>query len=186
MRGWTTEEHLRARVRRMISVLEMSFRYAHDPVGQLHEIEDKKDRVWALQWEPQPSFIKKLVISWDLTEHGLRSEDLIAVEGRCRKRPMMECPGMREHFVVGRDGYLGEYSRESRCRFRPSESEPPVTLRYRNESQTTSDGSLLDLEGRLVGPNTEHEMTCLSCRGGKWDYRRYIRGLPTEDNERWL
>lgn len=160
---WPMKRQMKPRVKRLVYVLESGFRQAHQSIGQGYELSVKKHGSLVDCWQPEPVFIKRLVVSWDLTERGLRSEDLIEVEGQCNKRPTVECAGKRGHYVSGKEGLLGEFSRDSTSRFRGLEIEEP-----------------------LAKPSSEHEKTCLNCRGREWDYRRYIRGLPTENDERWL
>lgn len=155
--------HIGKSFRRLFFVLESGLTYAHDPVGQKGNLKLNKYSSSVKHWRPQPAFIKKLVVSWDLTEEGLRSEDLVAVDGHCRKRATAACPGLQRYRVVSEDELLGSESRESFCRFRPS-----------------------DLEDRMAGPDSEHKKKCLKCGYHGWDYRRYIRGLPVDDDERWL
>jgi hypothetical protein len=149
--------------RRLFFIVESGLTYAHDPVGQKRNLKINKYGSLVKDWQPEPAFIKRLVVSWDLTEEGLRSEDLVAVDGHCRKRTTAACPGLRRYYVVSEDELLGLESRESFCRFRPSK-----------------------LEDRMAGPNSEHKKQCFKCGKRGWDYRRYIRGLPSEDDERWL
>lgn len=149
--------------RRLFFILESGLTYAHDPVGQRGNLKLNKYRSLVKYWQPQPAWIKKLVVSWDLTEEGLRSEDLVAVDGHCRKRTTAACPGLRKYHVASEDGLLGSESRESFCRFRPSGP-----------------------EDRMAGPSIEHKKQCLKCAWRGWEYRRYIRGLPVENDERWL
>jgi hypothetical protein len=149
--------------RRLFFIVESGLTYAHDPVGQKRNLKINKYGSLVKDWQPEPAFIKRLVVSWDLTEGGLRSEDLVAVDGHCRKRTTAACPGLRRYYVVSEDELLGSESRESFCRFRPSK-----------------------LEDRMAGPNNEHKKQCFKCGKRGWDYRRYIRGLPSEDDERWL
>ncbi|KAH6861608.1 hypothetical protein B0T12DRAFT_347084 [Alternaria alternata] len=77
--------HIGKSFRRLFFVLESGLTYAHDPVGQKGNLKLNKYSSSVKHWRPQPAFIKKLVVSWDLTEEGLRSEDLVAVDGHCRK-----------------------------------------------------------------------------------------------------
>jgi hypothetical protein len=148
---------------RLFFVLESGLTFAHDPVGQKRNLKLNKYGSLVKRWRPQPSFIKKLVVSWDLTEEGLRSEDLVAADGHCGKRASAACPDLRKYHVGGEDGLLGYESRESFCRFRPS-----------------------DFEGRVAGPDSEHKKKCLKCENCGWNYRGYFRSLPVDDDERWL
>jgi hypothetical protein len=149
--------------RRLFFILESGLTYAHDPVGQKGNLKVNKYRSLVKCWQPRPAWIKKLVVSWDLAEESLRSEDLVAVDGNCRKRKTEACPGLQRYHVVSKDGLLGSEARESFSRFRPSA-----------------------LEDRMAGPGSEHKKQCLKCAPRGWDYHRYIRGLPVEEDERWL
>lgn len=166
-RGTSMYPHVSKSFKRLIFVLESGFMYAHDPVGQRDTLKLNKYRSMVKHWRPQPAFIKKLVVSWDLTEEGLHSEALLAVDCHCRKRATAPCLGWRRyHVVVGEDDLLGSESRESFCRFRPSDLE--------------------DREDRIAGPDSEHKKQYLKCGECGWEYHRYIRGLPVDDDERWL
>jgi hypothetical protein len=149
--------------RRLFFILESGFTYAHDPVGQSADLKLNKYGFMVKQWGPKPSFIRKLVLSWDLTEEGLQSEEMVLADGHCRKRPTADCVGWRKYRVVHKNELLGEESRESLCRFRPS-----------------------ILEARMASPSSEHKTTCFKCGSCGWDYHRYIRGLPGDGDERWL
>lgn len=107
--------------------------------------------------------MKNLVISWDITEHGLSSGDFVHLEGVCKRRPTQACTGRRLYRVMeDARGLLGEYMSESACRFRPSET-----------------------ENRASDPALEHKAECFKCQH-TCDYRRYVRGQPTDDDERWV
>jgi hypothetical protein len=51
---------------------------------------------------------------------------------------------------------------ESRCRFKP-----------------------LTMEPRVFYPDEADEKTCFKCRN-LWDYRRFLQGLSTDSDERWV
>jgi len=149
--------------RRLQFILEGGLSYAHDPIGQAREKQVRKfSNVWD-HWKPEPSFIRKLVVSWDLTEKGIPSNGFVHLEGMCRRRPTEACTGRRLYRVKDDvNCLLGEYMLESACRFRSSGSE-----------QT------------LFRPGLEHRATCSQCTY-PWDYRRFARGLPAEGDERWV
>ena len=149
--------------RRLFFVLESGLTFAHDPASQWKELKINKYRHLVKYWQPQPAFIRRLVVSWDVTKEGLRSEEMIGVDGICQKRPTAECHGLRYHHVVSEDGLLGQESRESDCRFRPSAR-----------------------EDWMARPKSEHKKKCFHCGCRSFDYRRYARGLPDNGDERWL
>ena len=149
--------------RRLFFVLESGLTFAHDPKGQWKELKINKYRHLVKYWKPVPAYIKKLVVSWDVTKEGLCSEEMVGVNGICQKAPTAECYGLRYHHVVSEDFLLGEESRESDCRFRPS---------------TREDWG--------ASPPSEHKKKCFKCGCRTFDYQRYARGLPGEDDERWL
>jgi hypothetical protein len=163
--GQGDDIHLGARkaFRRLFFILESGFTYAHDPVGQKADLKLNKYGFMVKYWGPKSAFIRKLVLTWDLTDEGLQSEEMILVDGHCRKRPTAECVGVRKHQVTREDELIGEESRESSCRFRPSVN-----------------------DHRMAGPSDEHKTKCFKCGKRGWDYHRYIRGLPADGDERWL
>jgi hypothetical protein len=57
-------------------------------------------------WGATPPFIRKLILSWDLTEEGLQSEEMVPMDGHCRKRPTAECAGTRKYHVKREDELL--------------------------------------------------------------------------------
>ncbi|KAI1559670.1 hypothetical protein PtrEW7m1_011812, partial [Pyrenophora tritici-repentis] len=66
--------------RRLFFVLESGFEFAHDPNGQHKELSVNKYRHLVKYWRPEPALIRRLVISWDLTKDGLRSEEMVGVD----------------------------------------------------------------------------------------------------------
>jgi hypothetical protein len=152
---------IRKTFRRLQFILEGGLTYAHDPLGQAQEKRIRKfSNVWD-HWQPEPSFIRKLVISWDITEQGLSGDEFVHLEGVCKRRPTQACTGRRLYRVMDdASGLLGEYMSESACRFKPSES-----------------------EDRAYGPALEHNAECFKCHY-TCNYRRYVRGLPINDDER--
>lgn len=149
--------------RRLFFVLRGAFTYAHDPVGQARMKEVQKySSMWDI-WKPEPVFMRKIVISWAFTDEETRTKDTVAVEGTCKKRPTTECVGSRLYRVFSEDGLRGEFMIESSCRFRYSEKET-----------------------RFARPSSEHKMNCFKCGMSSWDYGRYMRALPEDDNDRWI
>jgi hypothetical protein len=106
--------------RRLFFILESGFTYAHDPVGQKADLKRNKYGFMVKDWGPKPAFIRNLVLSWDLTDEGLQSEEMVPMDGHCTKRPTAERVGSRKHHITSGDERLGEELRESFCRFRPS------------------------------------------------------------------
>lgn len=150
--------------RRLLFIFEGGLTSGHD-VAYAANQRRKYSRKWD-DWKPQPSFIKKLVISWDLTDNGLSSDEMVPLDGMCKKRQTSECQGRRLYKVFSEDHRLGELMLESACRFRPSDIEAPIPLRQ---------------------ASADHRETCFSCdsRSGL-PYRRYARGLPDENDQRWI
>lgn len=142
--------------RRLGYILEGGFTYAHDPIGQAKEKAfHKYSSMWDY-WQPQPAFIKQLVVSWDLTDKGIQKEGTVAMEGYTRKRPVAGCRGLRMHRAIGEDGLVGHFMRESSSRFRP-----------------------------LQDSKREHSEGCTDC-GVIQDYFEYMHALPDKSDERWL
>jgi hypothetical protein len=162
VRGGNAKLHIQKTFRRLLFILEGGLTYAHDPVGQKREKQVRKfSNVWD-HWQPEPSYLKKLVVSWDLTD-GIASGDFVHLAGVSKRRPTDACMGRRMYRVVDdAGGLLGDYMLESACRFRPSEN-----------------------ERHMLNPPLEHKATCFKC-SYTWDYHRHIRGLPENDDERWV
>ncbi|KAF2826989.1 hypothetical protein CC86DRAFT_23027 [Ophiobolus disseminans] len=147
---------------RLQFILEGGLMHAHDPVGQAREKEIRKYSEMWNYWRPKPTFIKKLVLSWDLTEQGLSSDEFVGLGGVCKEHPVRENHGRRMYKVVdGKSGLLGEYMLESFCHFKPT-----------NEQDRPHSHP-----GRKV--------ECFKCNERR-DYRRYMRGLPAATDERWI
>jgi hypothetical protein len=136
--------------------------WAHELVGQVKAKDVTKYRLMYKHWQPQHTFVKKLIISWDLTAHGLLSDDRLHLNGACQQLRSLECIGRKMYRTVSDDGLLGEFMLESRCRFKPSVMERHITC-----------------------ADQEHEKVCFKCRR-IWDYRRFVRGLPADSDERWV
>jgi hypothetical protein len=112
--------------------------------------------------EAESAFVKKLIISWDFTEHGLSSDDKVHLDRVCQPLRTLVCVGRRMFSTVIDDGLIWEFMFESRCRFKP-----------------------LTMEPRVFYPDQEDERTCFKCRN-LWDYRRSLQGLSTDSDERWV
>jgi hypothetical protein len=138
--------------------------YAHDPQGQAKEEKiNKYSRMWKY-WRPEPSFVKKLVVSWDLIKVGLSGGDMIALEGTCKQRPMAESHVIRHYAVMSEDNQLGEFMAASTSRFKHPASERRVSEAH-------------DVENH----------TCFKCSDRSWPmYRRYLRALPEDGDTRWI
>jgi hypothetical protein len=167
--GPTTDDDVRPSgivksYRRLLFIIEGGLTYGHDAAYAATQ-RRKYAQKWT-DWKPEPSFIKKLVISWDLTDNGLASDEMVLVGGICKKRHTRECRGRRMYRVFCEDHRLGELMYESECRFRPSDIEAPLRMRR---------------------ASAEHLEKCISCKSQPGlPYRRYARGLPEEDDHRWI
>jgi hypothetical protein len=156
------KSHLQKCYRRLQFLLQGGMRWAHDPIGEATGKERTKYSWTWDHWQPEPSFIKKLILSWDVTEQGLSSDDRVHLEGVGQPLQTSECVGRRMYRVISDNGFLGELMLESCCRFRPSER-----------------------ERHMIRPNEVHRETCFKC-SYNWNYTRYIRGLPIDADERWI
>jgi hypothetical protein len=113
-------------------------------------------------WQSESAFVKKLIISWDLTEYGLSSDDRVQLDGVCQRLRNSECIDRRMYRTMNDDGLLGESMLEPRCRFKPS-----------------------IMERRMAYPDQEHKKICFKCQH-LWDYGRFVHGLPANSDERWV
>lgn len=159
-----TKEEIEKTFRRLLFIMEGGFRYAHDPIGgaNLRRIR-KGSGLWD-SWHPQPVFMRKFVISWDLDEESLDSDDIVPLNDFRKKHPKTGCVRSHTYHIISEDGLLGEIMRESTSRFRPSES-----------------------EDRIVEPSDGHKKTCFVCLNSpNHDSQRYIRGLPDKSDARWV
>ncbi|KAH3950613.1 hypothetical protein HBI81_153350 [Parastagonospora nodorum] len=148
--------------RRLRFIIEGGLTYAHDPIGQAREKRLRKySDMWKL-WKPIPSFIQKLVISWDMTPDGLCSDERVRLTGDEQKIHSPQCMGRSMHEVLSENGMLGEYMMASFARFKPS-------ARERRES-------------RFDG---ERGAACSSCTRN-FNYQRDARGLPGDADPGWV
>jgi hypothetical protein len=144
---------------RLLFILEGGLTYGHDPVGQAREkVIRKYSNMWN-HWMPEPSFVKQLVISWDMTQGGLPSDGLMQLKGVEHHVHSSQCIGRSMYRVTDDTGMLGEYSLASYVRFKPSARERP-TMR-------SSHGH------------------CSECTHNR-DHQRDFRGLPDEASESWV
>jgi hypothetical protein len=54
----------------------------------------------------ESAFVKKLIISWDFTEHGLSSDEKVHLDGVCQPLRTLGCVGRRMFRTVIDDGLL--------------------------------------------------------------------------------
>jgi hypothetical protein len=116
-------------------------------------------------WQPEFSFVKKLVMSWDLVKRGLSGGDMIALERTGTQRPIEESHEIEQYAVTSEDNRLGELMAASTSRFKH-----PASGRRVSEAH-----------------DVEKKHRCFKCSHRSWPmYRRYIRGLPEDGDARWV
>lgn len=85
--------------RRLRFIIEGGLTYAHDPIGQAKENRLRKySNMWNI-WKPIPSFIQKLVISWDMAPEDLSTDERLQLSGEEQKIHSPQCKGRSMHEV---------------------------------------------------------------------------------------
>jgi len=138
------------------------FAIGHDTTGTVKERSKNPYKSYLEKWDTTPVFMRRLVISWDFTEHGLKRGDMVEMKGIVRRRPTDDCRGPHCYRVMGEDELFGEVEVRSANRFR-----------Y-NERRTWQ---AMLIEG--------HKEKCLACKQTT-PYVRYITGLPMIGEGCWV
>jgi hypothetical protein len=111
--------------------------YAYDPIGQ-HFPRHPHPRD---HWKPEPSFIEKLVKSWDMHPDGISSNEAVHLNGMMQQiSASSERIGRSIHEVMSVNSLLGEYMVASLVRFRPSKK-----------------------ERSRIFPDQKHRISCIKC-----------------------
>jgi hypothetical protein len=138
------------------------FAFGHDTTGTVKEISKFSYISYSEKWDTPPVFMRRLVISWDFTEHGLKRGDMVEMKGTARRKPTDDCGGPPLYRVMGEDEKFGEVEVRSANRFRYDE---------RRAWHARS------IEG--------HKEKCLVCRPPT-PYVRYATGLPMIGEGCWV
>ena len=145
-------------------VLLAGFKYRHDKFEQ-PRILNWNEQSWAQAvrgWKLRSVFMRKLVLSWALDEEDAPFQDMIALDGECMQLWEAGSPASWQRQLMSDDSCYGEATKESRYRLRP-----------------------VGREDCILQTSSEHEKTCFECRK-TWNYRRYMRKLPEDDDPRWI
>jgi hypothetical protein len=146
----------------LLFVMYEGFACGHDTTGTVKDRSVSKYKSYSDKWDPPAVFMRRLVISWDFTEHGLKREDMVEMKGTAKRRLTDDCGGPPGYRVMSDDEKVGEVEVRSANHFRYNER-----------------------RAWHARPIEGHMESCLMCRPST-QYVRYARGLPMMGEGCWI